>query len=131
MKNKTILSLVIMGIFLASGLVSSEALAASNRWSNFQGQGKGFLNNLENKAKILGMTIEQLKAEFASGKTMETILKAKNMTFEQFQAQMKQLKTNKGQTTCNAKGSCSCALGGTSTCTTGCQKANKTCGCKK
>jgi len=77
------------------------------------------------------MTIEQLKAEFTSGKTMETILKAKNMTFEQLQAQMKQLKTNKGQTTCKAKGSCSCALGGTSTCTTGCQKANKTCGCKK
>jgi len=77
------------------------------------------------------MTVEQLKAEFAAGKTMETILKAKNMTFEQFQAQMKQLKTNNGQTTCGTKGSCSCALKGTQTCGANCQKTNKTCGCKK
>jgi hypothetical protein len=105
MKNKTILSLMIIGIFFASSLVASNALAASNRCSNAQGQGKGFLRNIENKAKVLGMTIDQLKAEFNSGKTMDVILKAKNMTFEQFRTQLQQLNQST-KSNCNANGSC-------------------------
>lgn len=131
MQNKIILRLAIIGLFLASGLIVGDAIATSKRFSSFNGQGKGFINNLENKAKILGMTSEQLKAEVASGKTMEMILKAKNMSFEQFRSQMKQMKTNNNQSACNGNTSCSCALGGAVACSMGCQKANKTCGCKK
>lgn len=128
--------LVVFMVAILAGSIIGVASAQTNRFSQANGQGKGFLNMLELKAKVLGMTLVQLKDQLLSGKTFATILQEKNITFSDFQTKMRQQKQSEqaGQNNtqqCGASGTCSCALNGTSACGKTCQNKNKTCGCKK
>ncbi len=128
--------LVMFMVAILSGTIIGVASAQTNRFSQTSGQGKGFLNMLEMKAKILGMTLIQLKDQLIAGKTFATILQEKNISFADFQAKMKQQKQNSpfGQNNkqqCEANNTCDGALNGSQTGGNSCQNNNKTCGCKK
>ena len=57
------------------------------RQGNVQGQGKGYQASLESRAKVLGMSAEDLKKALET-KTISQIAKEKGMTESDFQAKM-------------------------------------------
>ena len=57
------------------------------RQGNVQGQGKGYQASLESRAKVLGMSAEDLKKALET-KTISQIAKEKGMTESDFQSKM-------------------------------------------
>lgn len=53
------------------------------------GQGYGAQTMLETRAKLVGMTAEQLRTQLET-KTMQQIVESKGMTLEQYQAKMRE-----------------------------------------
>lgn len=59
-----------------------------DRDHSFMGKGR----HLESMAKVLGITADQLKTEFESGKKIEAIVTGHGMTMDQFRQKMMELK---------------------------------------
>lgn len=77
-----VVSLAAAGLILAPNFVDAQA-------GNGNGNGYGYQQSLTNKAKVLGMTTEQLQTQLKD-KTLLEVAKDKGLTEDQFHEKMEQ-----------------------------------------
>jgi len=87
-------TLALVGIPLIVGVVAwyaSGILAGGGRSqesNSYHGQRYGYTQMLETRAKVLGMTIDDLQKEIDAGKTIGDIVRRKGITSEEFHQKM-------------------------------------------
>src|SRR4030043_41968 len=77
------------------GIISGSAVYADGpKWAVTEkplaGKGYGFENMLQNKADILGMSVDELRQQLEDGKTFFQIAEEKGVTQEQMRETMKE-----------------------------------------
>lgn len=81
-------SLAVAGLLLVPNLVSAQRNGFGD--GTQAGAGYGYRQNLENKAQVLGLSVEDLQAQLQT-KTLAQVIEEQGKTLEEFRAAMSEL----------------------------------------